>query len=520
MHSFRICLLVLFYLASTALVAGADFEILPTYHWSYDYIEELQRRGLCLDLLIMNKPYTRGEIARSLSNIKKKMNKENDNHFTEQLLQRLFTEFSEEMEDNAHDRFNFKNNIRTNFDRDRLEHIDYRGIYRSGIGINLKENLFAFTGVNFNQYDYYDSSYFGYKWRGIAGYTEQAYLHTKWNRIDLKFGRDFLQWGVGESGTLILSNICRPLDHLLAAVSAGPFRFSFLAAQLDEFNAVEVDSLRVPFKRYLTGHRLDVSLWGGRIQAAISEVLLYGGLGESFNMAYLNPIMFYKGAHKNGDSYYGNILPTVDFLIYPLKNLNFYSSILIDDIQLEKTVRDDLEPNEIAWLVGLNWADPLDIAGLSFNAEYVRIANRTYITPLSYETFIHRGRPIGHPLGNDVDQWLCGFAYWIRSLRFQLNVSHTRDGEGDLFTPFEELWLDYTLDEGYHESFPSGVVEKTTNINLNANWYYNNWLRFYVCVNHSSIDNINHVAGKNERCWHGKIMAEFTWNWSRELSNE
>jgi len=402
-------------LSSRILFASAN-ETLPTYHWAYDYIEELQARGYCLDLLQTNIPYTVGQVVHSLKSFKKRIETEKINPKLQSLFQQLNDEFLANPENDSSEinQIQFKAHVRANLNRDKNnDNIDYRGTYRSGIGANIGESLYIFSGVNFDQYDYYDPNYKGYKWRGIAGYTEQAYIATEWKRIQIKLGRDFLKWGAGKSGTLILSNKAQPLDQLYVSGKLGAFRFSFFASELDEFAPVYADSMRFAVKRFLSGHRLDLSLWGGRFQAAVSELLLYGGTAESFKMAYLNPVLFLKGAHKNGASYLGNILPTVDLLIYPTRNLQLYASVLIDDIQLEKTGPVDLEPNEIGWIGGLTWADPLNIYGLTFNAEYVRIANRTYQTADSVETFIHRNRPLGHPLGNDFDHWQFGLSYWL-----------------------------------------------------------------------------------------------------------
>ena len=46
-------------------------ETLPTYHWSYKYIYEIQSRGFCLDLGQMNLPYLRGDVAASIIKAKK-----------------------------------------------------------------------------------------------------------------------------------------------------------------------------------------------------------------------------------------------------------------------------------------------------------------------------------------------------------------------------------------------------------------------------------------------------------------
>ena len=77
-----------------------------------------------------------------------------------------------------------------------------------------------------------------------------------------------------------------------------------------------------------------------------------------------------------------------------------------------------------------------------------------------WETFIHRNVPLGHPLGNDFGHWQVGLSQWFfGSLNFYLQYSQTRKGEGGLYTPWDEPWMDNTVEEGYSEPFPTGVVE-------------------------------------------------------------
>ncbi|MCK5738927.1 hypothetical protein KAH55_07090, partial [bacterium] len=321
-----------------------------------------------------------------------------------------------------------------------------------------------------SQYDYNDPLYKGYKWRGMAAYTEQAYMTWHNENFQVKFGRDFLRWGPGKSGSLIMSNICRPLDMVQAAAFWGPFRYSFLAAELDPFSG--------NVRRFLSGHRLAAKFLDGRVEAAITELVLYGGENKTFNFVYLNPVIFYHGAKKNGAGD-NNVLPAVDLSLFPLKNWQVYGSLLIDDIQVEKTVTGDLEPNEIGWLAGTGWAAPFGFSGLDVNLEYVRVANRTYKTSHYQEIYLHRNVPIGHPLGNDFDHWQFTAHYWPTSgFKVTLDTWYTRNGEGSLNSPWDEPWNDSTLDEGYEEAFPTGVVEKKLGLGVEANWFFKPWLRF------------------------------------------
>ena len=363
--------------------------------------------------------------------------------------------------------------------------------------------------VNFDRSAYLNDNYIGKRWRGIAAYTEQAYLRYSTKYVNFMVGRDFIRWGPSKNGTLVLSNITRPLDQFNVSFHFGIFKYSFLTSQLDPYPYANVDSIVVPIRRYISGHRLDVSLIKNRLQIGISEIILYGGPGRNIDFTYLNPFIFYHGAHKN-NSDETNVLPTLDIMFYPTKKINIHSSILIDDIQIEKTGPGDLEPNEIGIIAGLNWSDPLNVLGSNISFEYVRVTNRTYKTPNLWETFIHRNEPLGHPLGNDFDHWQVGLSKWFfGKARAQIRYSQTRKGEGSIYTPWDNPWSEYTVEEGYSEPFPTGVVEKRNQMSFLFDYYASTHWGIEGELHFMSRDNAYNIEGATSSDTMWRIGAWF-----------
>ena len=181
----------------------------------------------------------------------------------------------------------------------------------------------------------------------------------------------------------------------------------------------------------------------------------------------------------------------------------------MDDIQLEKTGPGDLEPSEIGWIAGSNWADLFNISGLTINVEYAGVTNRTYQPPNTWETFIHRNVPLGHPLGNDFDRIDMSISKWfMSSIWLKLGFAYTRNGEENLLTPFNTPWDEYTVDEGYSEPFPTGIVEKTFSLRFETTWYLKNWMRIYSNINYFNIKNFEHTEGESKNYWDGRLRVE------------
>ncbi len=456
-------------------------ETLPSWHWAYGFIDELRLRGCFEELYAMNRPYTRGEVAKALVQTESQL-KERKLSLTSsdlKLLEKFVKEFQVEMrefEGKIPEKDEVRLGVRLQSDVDKSENdkAKYRGVYRSKFSVSLGNYVEVYNGTNFAQYLIDDTIYIGRKWRGIVGYTEQAYATVGVGRFRFKFGRDFLSWGTGESGTLLFSDVARPMDQFIAFATMGSFQFTFLVSALDDItlDSKTADSLGGSFaKRYISAHRLDVNLINGRFQCAVTEAVLYGGVNRQLNWIFLNPFIFYYGVHLN-NSGFANTFVTVDLSFSPVSRWELYGSLLIDDIQIEKICPDDLEPNEIGWLLGSHLGDPFGVSGLTISGEFVCVTNRTYKTPNPWETFIHRNKPLGYPLGNDFDYWQIGISKWFRgSLLLGLRYSQTRKGEGSLFTPWDAPWLDYTIEQGYSEPFPTGVVEKRREVSFSALYY-------------------------------------------------
>jgi hypothetical protein len=506
-------LFISFYFLIPVLLIASLNESLPSWHWSYHFIDDLRLRGAFQDLYSLNKPFTRGEVAESLVKLRKiimtgeiSLSSSHINHFY-----KLVEEFAPEIQEIQKKEFKSENielgiRIQGDLDKEYKNDLQYRGVYRTKISVPIGKYLTIYNGVNFDQYLVRDPSYIGKKWRGVVGYTEQAYASIGFGNFRFKFGRDFLRWGAGENRTLLFSDLCRPLDHFLSSIRMGPFKYSFMTSVLDdmELSPELVDSLGgSSTNRYLSSHRLDVSFFNGRLQCAITETILYGGVNRKIDWVYINPFIFYHGAQLN-KSGSANTFGSIDLILFPLKRWELYTSFLIDDIQIEKTGAGDLEPDEIGWLIGSRWGEAFDIPGFTLATEYVQVTNRTYKTPNVWEVFAHRNIAMGHPLGNDFTHWQIDASQWIgTNMWIKLGYGITRKGEGSLFTSWDEPWMDFSVEEGYSEPFPTGIVEKRKSFNLQIHLYPSiNW-GIQAEFNWLARENAEHIKdlGKDENSW-------------------
>jgi len=292
----------------------------------------------------------------------------------------------------------------------------------------------------------------GKKIKGFFGYTNQGYLEYQ-NEIGLLqnkwvYGRYYLKNGFSKMGDLLVSKDSRSFDGFYWKINYKNIEGSFNAIQLEEINN---------YKRYLTIHSLKFKV-NNRFTFLFSESSLYSSDKGGFNLQLLNPVIFwvperenYPIVQANGLLYLG-----LEFIFRP--GLSFYSELLIDDWQINKKTKGDLEPNEYGLVFGLDIEDLL-FQGFNFWAEYTKITNRTYQSYYFEEVYTHRNFPIGHYLGNDFDliQINISKKFAGHSTKPYLSIVIHRDGFNGMDTPFDEPWLadEVSIEEGYSEPFPT-----------------------------------------------------------------
>jgi hypothetical protein len=442
-------------------------QTIPTFHWVYPYLQELQLRHPAMEFDRSRWPVSVLDVDTIL-NVLDTTSLTNGERFWMKRIEAHRAPWRRLEELVA--------GVLLTEKLGRFDDKDFRSrlAVRPYVAFAPSPKLLFFNSIRLDQTLKDDPSYLGKKWRAFSGYTEQAYVQWRSRRSSIKFGRDFVAWGRGRDASLLLSDYARPLDQLSFELSVGRLHFSYLAAKLDEVTLS--DSLRLRLgapaaQRYLSANRAAFSFWKNKLQVAVSQAVLYGGPGQNFEPAFLNPFIFLHGEILNGPVD-ANSFGSIDLVFRPQPRLELYGQLLIDDIQIERTGPGDLEPSEMGFMVGGQVADPFELQGTTIGMEYTRVTNRTYNSPVEFAKFLHRRQPIGHFLGNDFDRWLFfGSSCLGKNFFASWDIERRRRGEGRIEAAFDTPWLSANLDQGYHEKFPSGVVEKAFLATFEVRWH-------------------------------------------------
>lgn len=518
MKKYSLWLFILFTFFSVTTQAQ---ETLPPYHWANNYIDYLKVRGHLPELSVLNRPYHRTTLAKQLlalemselSGTEQKMVSVLYNEFSPELnllgsipgekwrsllekaLDFLKLTFAPEWEHPALKAGFFGEASYLESDDASLSNPDFR--FHSQFAAYWRDRLTLYSNIVF--FNNAPDNYIGKEYNELYGYNEQSFISYHHDWFQAKLGRDFLQTGPGRSGQLLFSDNSRPFDMYHVMLSSRFLQFSFFGIQLDESDVVNGDNrLYDPIYRYINGHRLSLNI-NDKYFFGLSEVILYSGIDRPWELGLMNPLMFYYAYSVNMEraASLGNLLYSIDWDLYFARNLEFYGELMIDDIQVDAEVPSDLEPNEYGLIAGLNWADPLNFSGGMLNLEYTQVRNRTYnVQTVFADRFLHRNEEIGHSLGNNFERYGLGYTHWILpELSVKLSGSIVRQGEGSVDGEFNTDFLNATIEEGYSEAFPFGIVEKHTSYGLSLFYKPHNLGHVFLELNQDKLSNFQHTEG-------------------------
>lgn len=467
---------------------AAPWETLPPDHWAYPEIQWLQVEGYFTDLDPSEHPYTRGEIAASLQ-----AGPRPQDGFALKRFRKLEREFAAEI--NPERKIECYAGGRLTAGLEARYAASGRSAGYGVLQISAGNDRHGVHNSLRGDRDLAeDPRYSGKKWNDWSGFAEAAYLTFTGRRWQVKLGRDHLSWGPGAEH-LLLNDAPRGLDQIRFVWKWRWGRFQGLAGQISSFD----DSTGARRDRFLSAHRLEFIPWSW-LRVGASETLIWRG---GVRLDYMNPFLPYYAELVNNRSD-GNGLLGLDLCAFPHPGWQLYAELLLDDIQLEKKTPRDLEPTEWGWLIGVRWVG--FHGGIGFNADYQGVTNRTYNSPDESLRYLNYGLPLGGSIGNDADLLNLQLSCWATAdLRLDGFWRHRRQGEGRVEAPFDSSYLNYTLEEGYDESFPTGTVESSDMFGFGFSFFADARLQAQGWIAYEQVDNALNIKGLREEGWLGRL---------------
>lgn len=265
-------------------------------------------------------------------------------------------------------------------------------------------------------------------------------INFNWNWGSISLIKENMQWGHGKFGHLILSSKPPSYPHIRFSIKPVEWlRFTYIHGWL---NSLVKDSANFYYSypgtlsqqlvesyipKYIAANLITVSPFAWLDISAGNTIIYSGELRPEFFI----PFMFYKFLDHNtgrGNVNDGNGIMYLDISLKYVKNLGFYSTLLVDGAEIRNILSNDYKNTWIGFTAGGKYVDAL-FDNLDFTIEYSRLNPWVYEHKDQTTNYKHINYYLGHWLGQNADQLRLQFDYHIiRGLRTKVFVERVRKG--------------------------------------------------------------------------------------------
>ena len=306
----------------------------------------------------------------------------------------------------------------------RYTYINTRGIQIHGM-IDKKVGFYTFLGENQMRSPLYVRDWFGdygvipgegfrkgFGDQGWDFFTAMGYISFNvTEHINFQFGHDRQFWGDGYR-SLIWSDFGPPVLFLKINTNVWKLNYTNLFTQVyaDAYglSGGSVGGNDFP-KKYIISHRLSFNI-GKHVNLGVYESVVFGredAQGNThFELAYLNPIIFYRAVeHQNGSQ--DNVLLGIDAKWNFLKHFSLYGQWFLDEMLFDQFFNNPgWWGNKFAYQLGLKYIDVFNVNNLDLQLEYNRARPYTYTHFSIYSNYAHYRQAAAHPLGANFTEYI------------------------------------------------------------------------------------------------------------------
>lgn len=312
---------------------------------------------------------------------------------------------------------------------------DFRDNTEKGNTVDKFRNFTSKTG--FHQRT--DNNIVNYPKDQIEYSEVKTVIGTDWDWGAFSVGKDFMEWGYGESGLLVLSQKAPTFPFIrldIKPVDWLTFNYfhAFLSSDIVDSSEIYYEGLGNPRiiyrEKYLASHTLTIKPISG-LNLSFGESIVYS---DRFEFSYLFPLVFFRvnDHHLSRQNNQAGSNSQFFFSVSSrghLKNTHLYGTLFIDEITLSGLFDTQKQRNQIGFAFGTSVTD-LPIDNLTLKLEYTKIypfVYKHYIQTTSYQNASYN---LGHWMGGNADQVYGSLNYrFLRGLQATLWAQYIRKGD-------------------------------------------------------------------------------------------
>jgi len=324
--------------------------------------------------------------------------------------------------------------------------------------------------------------------------------------FSLQAGRDYMRWGPGYQGSLILTDNPPAFDMFKYS---GTIDLNNSGESMAKINFTKFFSLLDTLdeqNRYFSGQRLEYkpipALTLGLTETAI--------ISYDSSLLFLNPLPFIPPYYitrwiadvlEQSSEINSNVGVDMELNFHP--GLKLYGEWMADDFIL--TPKTNPYPNRTGFLAGAYFADPLGKGNTDFRIEYTHINNYVYFSTHPWQDYLYQGEYIGHPLGPDADQLYLKLTHNLSDrLNLSLSYNQERHGEGQAGIP---LPSDPVI--ANENIFLSGIIEKQQAYQAKLSYTISPQWEISASITQENIKNKDNNIGVDEKNAYFQMKLEY-----------
>ena len=185
-------------------------------------------------------------------------------------------------------------------------------------------------------------------------------------------------------------------------------------------------------KKHATIHYLNIAI-KKNIHLGVFESIIWQSKSEEvykgYELAYLNPVIFYRPVEFSQHSSKGNALMGANLNLL-FKSVTVYGQFLLDDLNIsrqkdgDENYQEGFFQNKYGYQLGLKGK----IGGVKYLLEYNQVQPYTYGHRTILQNYSHMNQPLAHPLGANFSELLLMATYSINRFVFDIKMMSAKYG--------------------------------------------------------------------------------------------